>query len=55
VVEITNVQGQVVLSEKLKGKSNTKKLDISKLAAGTYFIGVVTDNLAYDVKRVVVE
>ena len=55
VVEITNAQGQVVLSEKLKGKSNTKKLNISKLAAGTYFVGVVTHNLAYDIKRVVVE
>ncbi|MEJ6661840.1 MAG: T9SS type A sorting domain-containing protein, partial [Bacteroidia bacterium] len=55
VVEITNAQGQVVLSEKLKEKSNTKKLNISKLAAGTYFVGVVTDNLAYDIKRVVVE
>lgn len=55
VVEITNLQGQVVLSEKLKGRSNTKKLNISKLAAGTYFVGLITDNLAYDMKRIVVE
>jgi aminopeptidase N len=55
MVEVTNTQGQVVLSEKLKGRSSTKKLDISKLAPGSYFVGVVTDNLAYDVKRFVVE
>jgi hypothetical protein len=55
IIEITNIQGQVVLSEKLKGKSTEKKIDISKLAAGTYFVGVITDNLAYDMKRIVVE
>lgn len=54
-IEITNLQGQVVLTEKLKGKTNTKKLDISMLTPGTYFVGVITENLAYDMKRVVVE
>lgn len=54
-IEITNAQGQVVLTEKLKGRSNEKKIDISRLTAGTYFVGVVTDNLAYDVKRIVIE
>jgi len=53
--EITNTQGQVVLTEKLKGRSNEKKIDISMLAGGTYFVGVVTDNLAYDLKRIVIE
>jgi hypothetical protein len=55
VVEITNMQGLVVLSEKLRGRSSSKKLDISSLTSGTYFVGVITDNLAYDMKRVVVE
>ena len=54
-VEITNLQGKVVLTEQLKGKTKTKKLDLSGLAPGTYFVGVITDNLAYDIKRVVVE
>jgi hypothetical protein len=45
----------VVLTEKLKGRSNEKKIDISMLAGGTYFVGVVTDNLAYDIKRIMVE
>jgi hypothetical protein len=55
LIEITNLQGQVVLTEKLKGRSNEKKIDISMLTAGTYFVGVVTDNLAYDVKRILIE
>jgi hypothetical protein len=54
-VEITNLQGQVVLTEQLRGKTKTKKLDLSALTSGTYFVGVITDNLAYDIKRVVVE
>jgi hypothetical protein len=45
----------VVLTEQLKGKTKTKKLDLSALTSGTYFVGVITDNLAYDIKRVVVE
>lgn len=54
-LEITNVQGQVVLSQKLKGKTKDKKIDVSELAPGTYFLGVVTENRAYDVRRFVVE
>ena len=55
ILEITNLSGQVVLSQKLRGKTKEKKLDISSLTPGTYFVGVVTDNLAYDIKRFVVE
>jgi aminopeptidase N len=54
-LEITNLQGQVVLTEKLKGKTKTKKIDVSSLTPGTYFVGVITDNLAYDIQKVVVE
>ncbi|PCJ65536.1 MAG: hypothetical protein COA58_08990 [Bacteroidetes bacterium] len=55
MLEITNLQGQVVLSQKLKKKSKAKKIDISSLSPGAYFLGVITENLAYDVKRFVVE
>ena len=54
-LEITNLQGQVVLSQKLEGKTKDKKIDVSSLVPGTYFLGVVTENRAYDVRRVVVE
>ena len=54
-LEITDLSGHVVLSELIKKNSKLTTMDISGLAKGTYFLGVVTNNLAYDVKRFIVE
>lgn len=54
-LEITDIQGQVVHSQELRGKTKDKKIDVSALVPGTYFLGVVTENRAYDVRRFVVE
>lgn len=52
-VEVTNLSGQVVVSEKLFGKSKT--IDVSKLTPGVYFLGVSTSGMAYDIQKVVIQ
>ncbi len=54
-LEVTNLQGQVVISQKLKGRSKEETIDVSELIPGTYFLGIVTENNAYDIRRFVVE
>ncbi|MGB1037514.1 MAG: M1 family aminopeptidase [Bacteroidia bacterium] len=55
ILEITNIQGQVVVRRKLKKKTKSKEIDVSDLPSGTYFVGLITDNLAYDIKRLIIE
>lgn len=54
-LEVTNLQGHVVYTEEMSQRTKKKVIDISQLTPGIYFLGVVTENLAYDVKRFVVE
>lgn len=55
LLEITNSFGQVVKTKKLRVNKEVYKVDVDDLVAGTYFVGVVTDNIAYDIVRFVVK
>ena len=48
VVEITNMYGLVAKTHKIKGKTLEEVIDISDLAAGMYFVGIITDGKAYN-------
>ncbi|GAB4298596.1 MAG: hypothetical protein Kow0068_22450 [Marinilabiliales bacterium] len=44
IIEIVNIQGEILLSKKLTGKStNTKQIDISDLPRGSYIIKIQND------------
>jgi hypothetical protein len=53
-LEITNYYGQVVKTQKFKGKKTNQTIDVSDLAPGYYFVGIITEGRSYDVKRLVV-
>ncbi|NNJ55639.1 MAG: T9SS type A sorting domain-containing protein, partial [Bacteroidia bacterium] len=55
VVEITNVYGQVVKRQKIKGKKIEHVVDVSDLTPGNYFVGIITENLGYNAMRFVVK
>jgi hypothetical protein len=55
VLEITNALGQVVKSKKIRAKRATQTIDVSDLKPGNYFVGLVTDNLGYDIRRIVIK
>lgn len=48
LVEITNQYGLVAKTHKIKGKTLEEVIDISDLAAGMYFVGIITDGKAYN-------
>ncbi len=55
LLEITNLQGKVVLRKKIKSRHQDYTADISELAAGVYFVGMITGLEAYEPKRLVVQ
>ena len=55
IVEITDSLGKVVLKEQLNEVSETYLIDVSGLVPGTYFVGVVIDQQAYNLQKIVVK
>ena len=55
MVEITNLEGRVVLSKKIKSKKDGLSIDVSSLSAGTYFIGLSHNELAYERRKLVIQ
>ncbi len=53
--EITDIYGLVVKSAKIKSKENMQTIDVSDLAPGTYFFGMVTENLGYDRQKIIIK
>ncbi len=55
ILEITNMYGAVVKTQKIKGKKLEHSVDVSELAPGNYFVGIITENLGYNAMRFVVK
>ncbi|MEY2924756.1 MAG: hypothetical protein RLZZ337_1304 [Bacteroidota bacterium] len=48
MVEITNQYGLIAKTHKIKGKTLEEVIDISDLAQGMYFVGLITEGRAYN-------
>lgn len=55
ILEITDLQGKVVKTQKLEKKTVELDIDVSELVPGTYFLGVISENKAYDFRKFVVQ
>ncbi|MFK5855112.1 MAG: T9SS type A sorting domain-containing protein [Bacteroidota bacterium] len=54
-IEIFNIYGTVVTTQNMEAQKQKTVLDISRLAAGLYFVRVIEDDILIGVKKVVVE
>lgn len=54
IIEITDARGMVVKMHRVMPGESKAKINTTDLAAGTYFIGMVSKNRAYDLQRFVV-
>mgnify|MGYP000150332366 CR=1 FL=1 len=54
VLEITNTEGKLMLSQKITSKNYSQSINVSEWAKGLYYVGIVLDNKPYQPKRVLV-